>query len=262
MQLILSLFHGVDLFGRGFEKHGFSVVRGCDILFGSDITDFHIPPSRFDGIIGGSPCQDFSRLRRTPPTGEGLRLLGEFCRVVSEGLPTWFLLENVPNVPNIEIKGYHVQRFDLSPTECGSNQSRRRHFQFGHRDGLILDIKRDVFKGEKQPCAVASEGKKADRRTFADFCELQGLPRDFDLPPFTLSEKYKAVGNGVNVKVAERIEQTIRELSSSDKPRTFTDSNLCACRCGRILVGRQKAASDNCRKRLQKSRELSGICDA
>lgn len=254
MQLVLSLFHGVDLFGRGFENKGFSVVRGCDILFGTDITDFHIPSGRFDGIIGGSPCQDFSKLRRTPPTGEGLRLLGEFCRVVTEGSPMWFCLENVPSVPDVVIEGYHVQRFDLSPSECGGVQSRRRHFQFGHKLGYVLNIKRDPFTGKKERCAVASEGKQQDRRTWEDFCELQGLPRSFDLPPFTLSEKYKAVGNGVNVKVAERVAQAICDLSGMDKPRVFTDVNLCACGCGAILRGKQKASSPKCRKRIEKRR--------
>ena len=52
--LILSLFPGIDLLGRGFEAESFAVVRGPDLLWGGDIRSFHVPPGRFDGIIGGS----------------------------------------------------------------------------------------------------------------------------------------------------------------------------------------------------------------
>ena len=46
-----------------FEEEGFCVVRGPDLLWGGDIRRFHPPAGRFDGVIGGPPCQAFSRLR-------------------------------------------------------------------------------------------------------------------------------------------------------------------------------------------------------
>jgi hypothetical protein len=65
--LVLSLFPGIDLLGRGFELEGFSIVRGPDLIFGGDVRTFSVPRGRFDGVIGGSPCPDFSRARRAPP---------------------------------------------------------------------------------------------------------------------------------------------------------------------------------------------------
>ena len=62
MQLILSLFPGIDLLGQGFEAEGYCVVRGPDRLWGGDIQDFHCFSGRFDGVIGGPPCQDFTVL--------------------------------------------------------------------------------------------------------------------------------------------------------------------------------------------------------
>ena len=64
--LILSLFPGIDLLGRGFEAEGFSVLRGPDLIWGQTITGFHAPAGRFDGVIAGSPCQDFCRLQGLP----------------------------------------------------------------------------------------------------------------------------------------------------------------------------------------------------
>jgi DNA (cytosine-5)-methyltransferase 1 len=122
--LVLSLFPGIDLLGRGFEAERFCVVRGPDLLWGGDVRAFHPPAGRFDGVIGGSPCLDFSAKRRTAPTGEGVAMLCEFVRVVDEAAPEWFLLENVPRVPDVAVAGYSIQRFDLNARECGMRQSR------------------------------------------------------------------------------------------------------------------------------------------
>lgn len=195
-KLILSVYPGADLLGRGFEREGFCVVRGPDLLWGCDVMYFHPPRGVFAGVIGGSPCQDFSGARRAPPTGEGIELLKEFCRVVEESSAAWFLLENVPRVPSVTVQGYTIQRFNLSASECGLRQHRLRTFQFGSRDGAPLVISRREKEPGASHCCLATEGKNKQRRSFADFCELQGLPRDFDLPGLSLAAKYRAVGNG------------------------------------------------------------------
>ncbi len=146
-----------------------------------------------------------------------------------------------------------MQRFDLNALECGSTQNRKRHFQFGSVDGLILDVKRDAMPINYSRCITASEGKQINRRGFSEFCALQGLPKDFDLKEFTQTGKYKAVGNGVNLFVARRVAQSILK-ATNDKVTNFKELKLCACGCGRILSGRQKSANDACRKRLQMQR--------
>jgi DNA (cytosine-5)-methyltransferase 1 len=95
MQLVLSLFPGADLFGRAFERIGFSVVRGPDKLWGGDVRDFHVPPGKFDGIIGGPPCQTFSNLTKMNGTN-AVNLIPEFVRIVEEAQPKWAVMENVP----------------------------------------------------------------------------------------------------------------------------------------------------------------------
>src|SRR5690349_16232481 len=119
MQLVLSVFPGIDLLGRAFELEGYCVVRGPDLIWGGDIRDFNAPSGKFDGVIGGSPCQDFSKARRSAPTGDGLAMIAEFCRVIEQVRPRWFLLENVPQVPDITVDGYAIQRLDFSAAEAG-----------------------------------------------------------------------------------------------------------------------------------------------
>ena len=249
-ELVLSLFPGIDLLGKGFESEGFCVVRGPDIITGGNIKDFHSIPGRFDGIIGGPPCQDFSGLNRKP-TGKGMDLLREFIRVVVETQPKWFLMENVARVPDIEVPGYTIQRFDLNARECGLNQSRARDFQFGSRDGLVLvPERRKPAAGPVKKICLASEGKNKDRRDWGDFCELQGLPRNFKLEGWSISMKYRVVGNGVPVPMARVIARAIKEVHIR-----AIDVRLCQCGCGRICTGGQRMASPACRKRVERARK-------
>lgn len=253
--LVLSVFPGVDLLGRGFEAEGFCVVRSPDLIYGGDVRGFHVPCGRFDGFIAGSPCQDFSRLRRAPPTGAGIAMIREYGRLILEGCPDWWLLENVVGVPDLEVEGYRTQRFDLNARECGALQSRLRHFQFGSKLGFVLMPERQQPRGRAEAICLASKAPRTNRRGFADFCELQGLPRTFRLDALTLSAKYRAVGNGCHVAVARTVARAIR--ASMYGLTMFSNTKLCACECGRPVKGRQKAATPGCRKRLERRRSAA-----
>lgn len=248
-QMVLSLFPGIDLFGRGFEQAGFCVVRGPDPLFGGDIRDFHAVAGRFDGVIGGPPCPDFSRARRTPPTGYGLEMIGEFERVVREARPLWWLMENVPAVPDLRIDGYSHQRIDLNAREVGLSQNRPRHFQFGHRGGYVLTVDRGPMLADWEPCCVASEANRDGRRDWARFCELQGLSEPLNLDQLTLSARYRAVGNGVPVLMAFALARAVLGAVPADSVR------LCGCGCGRPVAGKALLALPACRKRMQRRRD-------
>jgi DNA (cytosine-5)-methyltransferase 1 len=246
--LVLSLFPGADLLGRGFEAEGFCVVRGPDLVWGGDVRSFRAPAGHFEGVIGGSPCQDFSQLRRTPPTGDGLAMLAEFVRVVSEADPVWFLLENVPRVPCVAVAGYSVQRFNLRADECGGAQRRNRCFQFGSRDSSVLVCDRSATARATVQAALATAASRRDCPPFARFCELQGLPSLFDLPGLSRRAKYRAVGNGVPVYMARVIARAVTRRGES------RGAVLCACGCGRLVAGLVTRATPACRKRIQRAR--------
>ncbi len=252
--LVLSLFPGGDLLGRGFEQAGFCVVRGPDILWGQDVRSFRPARHAFGGIIGGPPCQDFSRARRSEPTGYGVEMVAEFARVVTQAQPDWFLMENVPLVPTLVLPGWKVQRFNVNASEVGCKQNRLRCFQFGYQEGNPLVIHRGPkHRGESQPCCMATEGNKPDRRTWADFCELQGLPRNFELPGLSKAARYRLVGNGVPVPLA-------RVVAIAIKVRNVTGPvRLCVCQCGRTVRAGQTMAEASCRKRMQRQRDAAGV---
>jgi len=154
MHLILSLFPGIGLLDMAFESEGFCVVRGPDVLWGGDIRNFHPPAGRFDGVIAGPPCQEFSSLSRlVRATGRKPKfgnLIPEFERCVSEAKPTWFLMENVPQAPTPKIPQYSTTSFLLDNSWLpltdnpifGNEQMRLRRFTFGMFNNNAPNLRR------------------------------------------------------------------------------------------------------------------------
>jgi DNA (cytosine-5)-methyltransferase 1 len=248
-ELILSIFPGIDLLGRGFEEQGFCVVQAQDKITGGDVRRFHPPKGRFNGLIGGSPCQDFSLLNRNP-TNNSHEMQGEYCRVVVESDVDWFLYENVVTAPSFEIDGYTQQRFTLD-LAWFSDYSRRRDFIFGSKNGALLEPMTKI-KGEVKGTAVLG----SDDRTFEECCSIQGVPSDVDLSSFNLSGKKQAVANGVPLVMAKYIAGLIKTDYYAQKANPIERINMprCACGCGRPLAGRAKTASASCRKRFSRNK--------
>lgn len=257
--LVLSLFPGADLLGRGFEAEGYCVVRGPDAIWGQDVRSFTPASHAFEGIIGGSPCQGFTSLRHCFPNEaarrHSLEMLAEFVRCAVTAGPEWFLLENVPGVPDVTVPGYKVQRFNLAAKEFGLKQNRLRCFQFGSLDGKPLVIRRQPAAVGVSRCALASEGRSKDRRSWIDFCALQGLPADFDMPGLSRGAKYKAVGNGVPVPMARVVARAI-----ATRADTEWNQQLCICLCGRPVPAGRTMATAACRKRMERRRrDAAGV---
>lgn len=254
--LVLSLFPGIGLLDMAFEQEGFCVVRGPDVLWGGDIRKFNPPAGRFDGVIGGPPCQAFSRLafivRANGHEPQFGNLIPEFERVVREAKPRWFLMENVPDAPVPNIDGYGRWSCILNNRQCANedgtpaDQNRTRRWSFGQpglSSPLLIDIvpmESSTFRyaatgaGDRQvPVAIGGSGKpkrnKVGRlvsrdvlsngtnrteRGFSCVKELQGVPADFDIPPFTVAAKVKAIANGVPLPMGRAIARAVKEAIS------------------------------------------------
>lgn len=218
--MILSIFSGIDLLGLAFELEGFCVVGFIDIVWGRNIKSFHPPAGVFDGIIGGPPCQAFSKLRHLHrTTGKYGNLIPEFTRIVEEAQPVWFLMENVPDAPEPSPEGYYVQSFILDNRWLGEIQQRVRKFWFGSVNDDRIYPEVALFENPvKKSTVIASSGGKL-RPTMnrgipiGETCELQGLPVDFmDDTPFTMQGKRTLVGNGVPIPMGRAIAKAIRGI--------------------------------------------------
>lgn len=239
MQLVLSLFPGIDLLGRAFQEEGFCVVQGSDMIFGQDVRDDHYPSGRFDGVIGGPPCQTFSQLKRLHSflgiTERFGNLVPEFERVVAEVRPEWFLMENVKEAPLPAVEGYIVRPYWVSDWKCGGRTQRRRRFSFGSRDGWTLSIRQNHWPTGAPQRAVTGncrvprpehiEQAKGKGGVFpgqgtllplSEVCELQGLPQDFRPPAFTVTALRQAIGNGVPLAMGKALAKAVKEVCDVD----------------------------------------------
>jgi DNA (cytosine-5)-methyltransferase 1 len=239
-QLVLSLFPGIGLLDMAFEEEGFCVVRGPDLLWGGDVHRFHPPLHKFDGVIGGPPCQAFSRLRHiVEQNGYQIapNLIPEFERCVYEARPLWFLMENVPDAPLPNVPGYvaHAQLF--RDIWAGGLTDRLRRFTWGvlpggperlRIEGVALHAEPEhsaLASGGGRPVPVAVGGSGKVKRSaksalknlgyqtagaFENHKRLQGVPATFDLPGFTVSAKVRALGNGVPLPMGRAIARAVR----------------------------------------------------
>jgi DNA (cytosine-5)-methyltransferase 1 len=225
--LVLSLFPGIGLLDMAFEEEGFCVVRGPDLLWGGDVRRFHPPAGRFDGVIGGPPCQAFSglvnfayRWKHQPEN-----LIPEFERIVRAVSPRWWIMENVPGSPLPEIDGYPTHPVLLNNRDFGGSQDRSRRISSNIRiDGAIAtDIAARPLNGSTpEPTVTTAHGGGRPRIkgriqavTLDDALRLQGAPADFFGPrcPFTAAAQKKMIVEGVPLPMGRAIARAVKRAT-------------------------------------------------
>jgi len=162
---VCELFCGAGGMGLGFSQH-FDVTDAIDIAsaavqtYGAnhpettarrkDVADLSGCRGDFEGItgvIGGPPCQAWSR-RNIRQTSDDPRahLVDEYLRIVEEVRPRFFVLENVVGMPRVTKEriakrarglGYAVSSACLNAADYGAAQTRRRWICIGAREGPI-----------------------------------------------------------------------------------------------------------------------------
>ena len=201
---ILDIFSGVGGFVDASIRTGYDVthVALCEVdsncqnilrqkypttLVYHDIRTFDTTGMDFDVLVGGFPCQPFSRNGRhynknnkTVPTSDiRSNLFLEIVRVLKTNKPKAFLLENVKELLTIKNEdgesflqvilseliavGYTVNYSVLSPTQFNDPQQRKRVFLVGFRN--------DIYGGFEFP--------KGDtlKRSVRDILEISTDPR-------------------------------------------------------------------------------------
>lgn len=248
--LVLSLFPGVDLLGRAFAAAGCCVVTGPDLILDQRIEDFHAPPGRFDGVIGGPPCQHYSDANRYRNPAEGDRLVLEFLRVVHEAQPEWWLMENVRNVPHVRLPGYAVQRLDCWDWEFGGRTGRLRHIQFGHREGWVIRPARESGRRRVTPVPTVTTAPAGPGDSYGRRCAKMGFA-PLTLSAFTPAARRRVIGNGVPWGMGLALAAAVLARG----PVTPTD---CVCGCGRVVGRAGSHATVACRQRTSRRRRGHG----
>ena len=181
---IVDLFSGVGGLSLGSARAGF-VVRGavdidprandahkCNfpntVHLDSDITGLtghtlkhglHLNGESITGIVGGPPCQGFSAIGRRDKDDRRNMSFVEFFRIVSEVLPKFFLVENVPGIMRDIYDDIREQAFSfvnakydilpplhLSANDYGAATNRKRVFFFGYLSDEMESLTVESFR--------------------------------------------------------------------------------------------------------------------
>lgn len=165
---VISLFSGVGGMDLGFRKAGFEIVAANEIdthtlptyhanfpevrLIEKDIREVDASelPDDVVGIIGGPPCQSWSKAgRRRGIEDERGQLFYEYIRILKAKQPLFFIAENVKGmmsqphseavkeiVEEFENVGYNVAVKVLDANDYGVPQKRMRCFYVGMRKDM------------------------------------------------------------------------------------------------------------------------------
>lgn len=137
-----------------------------------------------DVVFGGPPCQGFSIMGKRQPDDVRNHLVFEFCRLVKELQPRYFVMENVPGlagrkyspildrlIDEFVAAGYEITQpvQVLNAADFGVPQHRRRLFVLGNHKGmnpLIYPTPSVVDAGSVNP-SVKSRRRRPKRQDLA-----------------------------------------------------------------------------------------------
>ncbi len=224
-RIIVDVFPGWGLLSRPWREAGFPVLWGPDLLFGETVEEWPLPLDVAWGLVGGPPCQAFSIARSgaAGPLDRQCRdMTPEFVRLVKQGEPQWFLMENVRQAPIPRIDGYRVQPMLLDSADFGCYQSRVRRFTYGTRDGTRLAVPESLASNPAPvPCILAPRGggrrssfeKRMQRQiTIPDLLAGAGLPVDTPTPwAFTKRGWGQVLANAVPLSVGRALRDAVLE---------------------------------------------------
>jgi len=203
---VIDLFSGVGGLSLGAARAGFAVCGAVDIdpkaneahkinfpntlHLETDISELtglalrqalHLNGKSIAGVIGGPPCQGFSLIGRRDKDDVRNRSFVDFFRIVSEALPKFFLVENVPGIMQDKFKGLREEAFSLidakyvildplrlSANHYGAATTRTRVFFFGYLSDAFDPLTNDSFAPPRNVDSVRVKDA------------LRGLPTSID----------------------------------------------------------------------------------
>jgi len=168
--IVADLFAGVGGFSQGFISQGYRVEFAIEYdkeiakaykknhsgttVYDEDISELDFKKlkkqhGKIDVIVGGPPCQGFSQKGKRLSIDDNRNFLFQkFIEAVKIFKPSYFVLENVPNIlttangffkneiiEGFQRIGYEVNAKTLNASDFGVPQNRRRAFFVGAANG-------------------------------------------------------------------------------------------------------------------------------
>jgi site-specific DNA-cytosine methylase len=224
MTPVLSICTGIGILDRAFINEGFDVIPTCEpdndlrrlyiAICGATpmyrrLQDFlaeDLAPYRGFPIIGGPPCQHFSRLVRNTFKHRWEDLTDQVIELVSIIKPAWYLFENVTPIklmPEAEFSCLDAMHYGTPP------QSRPRWFTHSPN----LKPPRRYISGDSETL-MAYPAVTGNLYGLQRAAILQGYPAAVHLPG--ARSVLRGLANAVSFHVAEAWAKTIKKRYADD----------------------------------------------
>ena len=266
---VVELFAGVGGFRVGLEKvlmgKAFKVVwsnqyePGSSKQWASWVYDYHWGkdkeskhsnklveeaieagdvPNKFDVLVGGFPCQDYSVAK---PNNQSRGIEGKkgvlwwsIYQIAEKHKPKYLILENVDRLTKspakqrgrdfaimlrcLQMLGYHVEWRVINAAEYGMPQRRRRVFIVGyHKDSELGRL-----MAKKSPSAILRhDGVLARALPCQD--EKRGVAEDDEIST-QISKGKKVKGTTLQQELFSEKENSLHNISITELPHQLTDS--------------------------------------
>ncbi|MBW4663764.1 MAG: DNA cytosine methyltransferase [Chroococcus sp. CMT-3BRIN-NPC107] len=218
---------------------------------------------QIDLVFGGPPCQGFSLMGKRLVDDDRNQLILEFCRLVIELNPRYFVMENVPGMVagkhkawlnklknKFKYNGYHGRAQILNAADFGVPQRRKRLFFCGAQAGIRVYFPKPV---------AGNLVKVID--AIADLPDLDSFPELKTTDEVLLSAKQLA-------KLDQKISlyaKTLRESNHLAYPRLWNPHLLTSSmqtQHNQTSIERFAATSANQREPISHLRrlDLNGLC--
>lgn len=219
---VIDLFAGIGGMSLGFKKSGFNILAANDIdahckeTYAENfpnipyiLKDIHnisaeeifrnCETNKIDVVVGGPACQGFSLANIRTRTADNPKnnLVFEFVRVVKAIRPSWFIMENVEGlinmnegsftntiIKNMRRNGYSVDFIPLCASDYGVPQKRKRVFFIGNRVGSKIEIPDRTFGSEKKPHITVGEA-------IGDLPAINNQTKGYDICDYSSKPKNK-----------------------------------------------------------------------
>ncbi|WP_341327218.1 DNA cytosine methyltransferase [Methylotuvimicrobium sp. KM2] len=200
------------------------IVRDVSELTGADLLKAaNISRGGLDGLIGGPPCQGFSRIGKRDTGDSRNDLFKHFFRLVEETQPVFFVAENVPGILDNGYDRIREEAFELvsrdyellepinvKASDYGAPTVRTRIFFIGYRKNCSRMPERTDFRPRKdiEPICVAEA--------------LKGLVLDIDPDWIDVESGWQPVSLSgrsgfFHTRISDAIPNKIGDISSIER---------------------------------------------